>query len=301
MIHFACVYCGRKIRAKDGLAHSQIKCPACGHTIRVKPATESGPASTEKRDSADAAPGETLRWQGKSDREIADELFKRQPLTEEQERRQVARQALSPWMPHYDSLTLFALSSTFIILLLLKPDVKPPPMSHIVAKPLGNVVLALARHLSVLIPLAGVGMVLSLVGVFYQKPKPMEVKWLMLCFAVMVTAGTGIYAGYVALMTVSQRWLIVFPAWNILSAAIPLLLFRAGLLDTDVILDTQTRFWQVIVTLTVTIVLLVVCLYIFKMHWAVTYSICVSYTMSLNHAIMKVFGGGEAEVEMKGE
>lgn len=301
MIHFACVYCGKKIRAKDGLAHSQIKCPACGHTIRVKSAPDSGPASTEERDSADTTPGEALRWQGKSDREIARELLKHQPLTEEQKSQQATRQALSSWMPHYDSLTLFALSSTFIILLLLKPDVKPPPMSHVVAKPLGNVVWALARHLSILIPLAGVGMVLSLVGVFYQKPKPMEVKWLMLCFAVMVTAGTGIYAGYIALMTVSQRWLIVFPAWNVLSAAIPLLLFRVGLLDTDVILDTQTRFWQVIVTLAVTTVLLVMCLYVFKMHWAVAYSICVSYTMSLNHAITKVLGGGEVKVEMKGE
>ncbi len=298
MIHFACVYCGRKIWAKDKLAHSQVTCPACGHTIRVKSAADSKPMSSTKEEPRDAASAETLEWQGKSDREIAGELLKHQPLTEAQERRRATRQALAPWMPHYDSLTLFALSSTFLILLLLGPDVRPLPMPDEAAKPLANVLWALARHFGILIPLAGIGMVLSLVGVFYRKPKPMEVKWLMLCFAVMVTGGTGIYAGYIALMTLSQRWLIVFPVWNILSAAIPLLLFRAGLLDTDVILDTGARFWQVVVTLIVTTVLLLLCLYVFKVHWAVTYSICVSYTMSLNHAITKVFGGaGEVATE----
>jgi DNA-directed RNA polymerase subunit RPC12/RpoP len=305
------MYCGRKIWAKDRLAHTQVKCPACGHTIRVKPADARTHADREES-REDTGPTDGPNWQGMSDREIARELRKRRPLTEQEQKRQATRRALSPFMPHYDSLTLFALSSTFLVLLLLGPNVSPSrytlgsrytvgsrvPTPQRPSEPLVRVVWSLAGHFAVLVPLAGIGMILSLLGVFYPKPKPEMVKWLMLCFAVVVTGGTGIYAGYIWLTT-TRGWLVVFPAWNILNAAIPLLLFRAGLLDTELILDTAARLSQVVVTLIVTTALLALCLYVFKLHWAIAYSICVGYTMSLNHAITDVFGGGEVAGEVE--
>lgn len=306
MIRFACVYCGRKIWAKDRLARSQVKCPACGHTIRVKPTPEPEP---QTRETVRDAPAEVLDWRGKSDREIARELRKHRPLTEQEERRRAITRTLSPFMPHYDSLTLFALSWAFLLLLLLGPGVSTPPSqlplgsrfgaptANGLGEPLTRVVWSVGKQFIVLTPLAGIGMVLSLVGVFYRKPKPEPVKWLMLCFAVMVTGGTGIYAGYVWLTT-ARGWLVVFPAWNLLGAAIPLLLFRAGLLDTDVILDTTVRLSQVVITLVVTVVLLLACLCVFSLHWAIAYSICVAYTMSLNHVITDVFGGGKTAKEV---
>jgi hypothetical protein len=216
------------------------------------------------------------------------------------ERRKAMRRALSPLLPHYDSLTLFALSFTFILLLLLRPD--PPPAGLSVlkgpARMFVEAVPPLAAYIGLLIPLAGLGMLLSLAGVFYTKPKPDLVKWLMLCFAVVVTGGTGLYAGYIVLKT-TRGWLMVFPAWNVLNAAVPLLLFRAGLLDTELILDTTARLWQVVVTLVVLTALLAVCLYTFRLHWAIAYSICVGYTMGLNHAITDVFGAGGMAAEVQ--
>ncbi|HNY77072.1 MAG: hypothetical protein RBS72_01245 [Sedimentisphaerales bacterium] len=308
MIRFACVYCGRKIWAKDRLAGTQVKCPACGHTIRVKPTAEPEP---QTKQTVYDAPAEALDWRGKSDREIARELRKHRPLTEQEERRRAIRQTLSPFMPHYDSLTLFALSWAFLLLLLLGPNASPSrytlgsrytsgaraPAPQGPNEPLVRVIWSVGQQFMVLTPLAGIGMVLSLVGVFYPRPKPKTVKWLMLCFAVMVTGGTGIYAGYIW-FTTARGWLLVFPASNILSAAVPLLLFRAGLLDTEVILDTTARLSQVVVTLVVTVVLLATCLYVFRLHWAIAYSICVAYTMSLNHAITDVFGGGKIAKEV---
>jgi len=308
MIRFACVYCGRKIWAKDRLARSQVNCPACGHTIRVKPTSEPEP---QTRETVRDAPAEALDWRGKSDREIARELRKHRPLTEQEERRRAITQTLSPFMPHYDSLTLFALSWAFLLLLLLGPNASPSryplgsrytsgsraPAPQGPNEPLTRVVWSVGEQFMVLPPLAGIGMVLSLVGVFHRKPKPEPVKWLMLCFAVTVTAVTGMYAGHVWLTT-TRGWLVVFPASNILSAAVPLLLFRAGLLDTEVILDTTARLSQVVVTLIATTTLLVTCLYLFRLHWAMAYSICVSYTMSLNHVITDVFGGGKIAKEV---
>jgi len=300
MIRFACVYCGRRIWAKGRLAGTQIPCPACGHTVRVK-----APSRTKGDESVrDSTATDTPDWRGLSDRQIARELRKRRAMTEQEHKREAMTRALSPLLPRYDSLTLFALSSAFVLLLLLDP--KAPrhpwalavPISKELGEPLARVVWSLAEHFAILVPLAAIGMVLSLLGVFYPKPKPKEVKWLMLCFAVVVTAGTGLYAGYL-MLTTARSWLMVFPAWNILNSVVPLLLFRAGLLDTEVIVDTAARFWQVIVTLVVTAALLMVCLYIFELHWAVTYSICVGYTTSLNHAVTDLFGGDEVAAEVE--
>ena len=294
------MYCGRKIWAKDRLVGTRIPCPACGHIVRV------GTPSRAKDEKAlrDSTATDTPDWRGLSDRQIARELRKRTATTEQEHKRQAMTRALSSLLPRYDSLTLFALSSAFVLLLLLEP--KAPrhplalaaPISEELGEPLARVVWSLAEHFAILVPLAGLGMVLSLLGVFYPKPKPEEVKWLMLCFAVVVTAGTGVYAGYVMLAT-TRSWLLVFPAWNILNSVVPLLLFRAGLLDTEVIVDTSVRFWQIVVTLVATTVLLGVCLHIFELCWAIAYSICVGYTMSLHHAITDAFGRGEGVMERK--
>ncbi len=299
MIHFSCMYCGRKLWAKDRLVGSRIRCPACGHKIRIRPAeapAEGGRAARHGRRDTSAAKED---WREMSDGEIARRLHgARGSSGHPLDRRRVARQALSPWLPHYDSLTLFALSSAFILLLLFGAFKMPGPQWDGANPALSRVLWSLAGPFGLLIPLAGLGMLLSLVGIFYTKPKPDTVKWLMLCFAVVVTGGTGLYAGYIVLRT-TRGWLMVFPAWNILNAAVPLLLFRAGLLDTELILDTTARLWQVIVTMVVTTALLVVCLYYFRLHWAITYSICVGYTMSLNHAITDVFGAGGVAAEVQ--
>ncbi|MDI6448707.1 hypothetical protein [Anaerobaca lacustris] len=302
MIRFACMYCGRRIWAKDRLAGTRIPCPACGHIVHVRTPSR----AKDEKALRDSVSTDTPDWRGLSDRQIARELRKHRATTGHEEKRQAMTRALSPLLPRYDSLTLFALSSAFVLLLLLEPKVPRHPLalavpiSEELGEPLARVVWSLAEHFAILVPLAGLGMVLSLLGVFYPKPKPEEVKWLMLCFAVVVTAGTGIYAGYV-MLTTTRSWLMVFPAWNILNAAVPLLLFRAGLLDTEVIVDTSVRFWQVVVTLVATTVLLGVCLHLFELHWAIAYSICVGYTMSLHHAITDAFGKGEGAMERENE
>ena len=76
-----------------------------------------------------------------------------------------------------------------------------------------------------------------------------------------------------------------------------LLLAHAGLLDTDCIVDGAAKFWQVVIALVSVGVLLGVCEYVFKLHWAITYSVCVGYTMGLHHTITGLFGAAAIEAD----
>ncbi len=189
-------------------------------------------------------------------------------------------------LPRYDDLTLFALSVTFLLLLASNPKTRTDLGR-------GDIFLRDGRVV-ILVGLAILGMLFSLFGIFFRGPKPTSVKWPMLVFAVLVTAGTGAYAGYVTLKS-ARGWLMIFLAWNILNAALLLLLFRAGLMGVDCVVDRAARFSQVIVTVIAICILLAVCQCLFQLHWAITYSVSVGYTMSLHHALADVFGTGADE------
>jgi hypothetical protein len=279
------MYCGRKIRAKANLIGRKAPCPACGHRLLIpKPPTPS--EETAEPDSPAAISNQAQRWDGKSNKEIAKLLLRDRLLKPGHQERTTVGLAVSPLLPRYDELTLFALSVTFLLLLVINPATQ---------RELPRVALLLRNgRISLLVAVAAVGMVFSLFGIFFPFPKPRLVKWPMLAFAVAVTAGTGAYAGYIMLKT-TRGWLIIFPVWNIISAVMLLSLFGQGLLDPDCILDRRAKFWQVALTLVCVSILLAVCEYGFQLHWALTYSICVGYTMSLHHAITDVFGGADDE------
>lgn len=283
MIHFSCMYCGRKIRAQAKLVGRKAPCPACGHRLLIpKP-----PAPSEETAAPDppaTTPTQTQLWEGKSNKEIAKLLLRDRLLKPGDQDRANIRQAISPALPRYDELTLFTLSTTFLLLLAISPAMQ---------KDLPKVAMLLRDgRISLLVGAAAVGMVFSLFGIFFPFPKPELVKWPMLAFAVVVTAGTGLYTGYVT-FTTTPRWLIVFPAWNIINAVMLLTLFGQGLPGPNCILDRRAKFWQVVLTLVCVGLLLGACEYGFRLHWAITYSICVGYTMSLHHAITDVFGGAD--------
>ncbi|UCD49913.1 MAG: hypothetical protein JSW27_20580 [Phycisphaerales bacterium] len=285
MIHFSCMYCGRKIRAKATLIGRKAPCPACGHRLLI-PKPSAPCEETTAPDAPAAIPNQAHLWEGKSNKEIAKLLLRDRPLMPEQQERAAVKQAISPLLPRYDELTLFALSVTFLLLLAINPEMQ---------RALPRVALFLRDgRISLLVGVAAVGMVFSLFGIFFPFPKPELVKWPMLTFAVVVTGGTGLYTGYIT-FTTTRGWLIVFPAWNIINGVLLLALFSQGLLDPNCILDRRAKFWQVVLTLVCVGVLLAVCEYAFELHWAITYSVCVGYTMSLHHGITDIFGSGDGE------
>jgi hypothetical protein len=136
---------------------------------------------------------------------------------------------------------------------------------------------------------SGIGMFLSFISIFFRREKYDMEKYLMLLFAVVVTAGTGIYSGYI-MWEESKGWLLIFPIWNIMNGAILLLFLRLGFLDTDCIVENGFSFLQALVSVASVGIILGLCNYVFKMHWVISYSICVCYTITIDDTIHSILG-----------
>ncbi len=299
MIHFACVYCGAKVGAQDVQACRKAKCPACGHMPRV-PAKRTADVEPDPSPPGAGVPHQHPSgsaaadpWAGKSNKQIAKLLLKK-PLTPEHQERLATKRMLTPLLPQYDDLTLFALSAAFLLLPLTGPIAIDKPVSLHAGSSMMDVFAAFAgkfaSEFTGLFLLAGLGMILSFFGAFFTWRKPRFVKFLMLSFAVFATGGTGVYAGFVMLRSAHGWLMMIFPLWNIINGAILLILFRAGLMDPDCVVDRKPSLWQILVTLVSISLLLAICRHGLNLHWAITYSICVCYTMSLNHTLQDLFG-----------
>jgi hypothetical protein len=200
---------------------------------------------------------------------------------------------VQPLIPRYDDLALFALSAAFVLLYLTNFSTLPaaPIIDNgRLANPEVLFPMSMFHRDPILLVLIGISVSLSLVGVFFTWYKPTPVKYLMLTFAVLATGGTGVIAGLIALELSSRWWMMIFPVWNIINGATLLVLFRAGMMDADCIVDRKPNLWQVAVTFTLIALIFAVCQFGFKLHWAITYSICVCYTMSLNHTLNDLIG-----------
>ena len=279
MIEFPCLYCGQTVRAEEGLAGRYVECSACGHSVRVR-ARKVGDALKSIPKAEGPEKEDASYWAGKSDREIADSLLAR-AMTKEQRQEQAVKKAFSFLTPRYDDLTLFALSLSFLLLWGIDADLRRDLARIFVERWSGDITIWLIT--------AVIGMVLSLVNVFLQRDKSDLEKYTMLVFAVVVTAGTGLYAGWIMLHQ-SKGWLLIFPAWNILNGGLLLLLFRLGIVDTDCIVDEPAGFAEVVITAFCVPVLLTVCHYWLELHWTITFSIAVAYTLSLHNGLRDVFG-----------
>ena len=200
-----------------------------------------------------------------------------------------AKRILAPLVPQYDDLTIFALSAAFLLLHLIGPGITVDLVRDYMGALLEGTVVLPAAKVGTLSVLAGIGMVASIVGVFFDWQKPLSVKFFMLSFAVFATGGIGIYAGLVTLRT-ARGWLMVFPAWNIINGVILLIMFGGNIMDADCIVDRKPSLSQIVITLVSISLLLAICRYGLKLHWAIAYSICVCYTMSLNHTLQDLFG-----------
>jgi peptidoglycan/LPS O-acetylase OafA/YrhL len=136
------------------------------------------------------------------------------------------------------------------------------------------------------------GLVLSLYHVFTKREKTRLEKMVMMLFAVMANAGTGIVAGlYVIKNGEVKNWQLVFPIWNIVNGALLLLMLRLKVIDESCISERQAAPIQIVLGLAAVAVTFLVCTYVFKLYWAMTFSICIVYTTSFDRALQSVLPG----------
>jgi hypothetical protein len=135
-------------------------------------------------------------------------------------------------------------------------------------------------------------MAFSIYHAFTKKDKGLGAKLAMLFWAIAICAGTGVYSGYVMIRYPSPSgWLIICSVWNIIYGCLLLIFLRYEWIDIRSISDRDALLGEVILGLGAALIILVVCLYIFKLHWVISYSICLAYITGLSKGVSKVLGG----------
>jgi hypothetical protein len=247
------------------------KCPKCNHLVVVPFTTKDRPAisadTPEPLQQAMEAVAKLSTAQGSSD-DVA-ELY---------------REKAGWFIPTYDELSLFLMTITFILLCAENNHARSL-IRHFFSQ-----VHDWYVYILVLLFLAGMG--LSLYHVFTRREKTILEKQLMMLFAVLTNAGTGIISGwYVLKSNDANDWQLIFPIWNIINGVLLLLMLRLKIIDEECISDRDATLVQIILGLVAVLIIFALCNYVFKLYWAITFSICIVYTTSFDRALQNVFPG----------
>lgn len=285
-MRFKCIYCGQKIVAREDTTGKRGKCPKCSHVLRVPWTMKGRPGIGGYKDDSledrTTSPGKsfTAPWYSEMGY-VSDYLFDEPP--------QINFVYLygekAGWLiPTYDELSLFLMAVTLILLFVTNSQM----LSEIYS------VLTMDRELGgrllVLILLCLVGFHLCLYHVFTLRKKTEWERHFMVLFAVTANATTAIAAG-IHLIRASAGWQLVFPIWNIVNGVLLLLMLRLKIINEDCISDHNATLGQVTFGLTAILVIFALCSFVFKLYWALTFSICVIYATSFDRALQSIFPG----------
>jgi hypothetical protein len=187
------------------------------------------------------------------------------------------------WLiPTYDELSLFLMAFVLLILSATNTQMRADIYSILMTAP------GLGGRLFVLILLCLVGLFLSLYHVFIRRKIPEWEKHFMVLFAVIANAGTGIAAG-IHMIKGTAGWLLIFPIWNIVNGVLLLLMLRLKIINEDCISDHTVTSGRVIIGLITVLIIFALCNFVFKLYWALTFSICVIYATSFDRALQSIF------------
>ncbi len=278
MIETVCIYCGKKLLTRDEAAGKKGKCPSCGHIIRIR-VKRTAEKKEAEMSSLDIHSKDNEKFWGKLSNEEISEMLLSNPANDSERGHKEIQRAFAFFIPRFDNLTLFTFSVTLILLFSVNGQMY---------EDLYKAFFMDGRIMALLIASAA-GMVFSFFNVFFKREKSEFEKLFMLIFAVCVTGGTGIYAG-ILMLKEHSGWLMIFPLWNIANGIVILALFRLGIIGTECVTDEAATLFQIALSIITVSVLLLVCQYAFRLHWATNFSICACYAISFQGALQDVFG-----------
>lgn len=277
MIRFKCIYCGQRILAQDDGCGKKGKCPKCNHLVVVPWTTKGRPAISPNKESIPDRPKPYIpEWdKGYLWPVPADELI------------ELCKESFGFLIPTYDELSLFLMSVTMIVFYLANSRMRNQIDTFFVkAAEIGAWIL----FIPLVLFLATIG--LCIYHVFTTREKTMFEKRVMMSFAVLMNLVTGtIAAVYTLTNAVASDWLLVFPIWNIINGVLMLLMVSLGIIDEECISDRDANATEVVIGMAAVLIIFALCNYVFKLHWAITFSICIIYTTSFDRALQNVFPG----------
>lgn len=264
MIRFKCIYCGQRILAPDDGTGKKGKCPKCNHLVVV-------PKTTKGRPAINADVPEQVQQV----KEAIAELSTAQDT-------ELQRAKVGWLIPTYDELSIFLLAATFLLIYL---------MNGVMRKEINAFIRWFDDpRVFFYIFLFVMALGLCLYHVFTPKEKTQPEKTVMLAFAVVTNGCISLVA---AKYTIEQSagWLLVFPAWNAINSVLLLLMWRFKIIDEECISDRDANTTEAIIGLTAVLIIFILCNYVFKLYWAITFSICIIYATSFDKALQSVFPG----------
>jgi hypothetical protein len=265
--------------APDDGVNKKGKCPKCNHLVVVPRTTKGRPAISPNKEPIPERPKPRVsEW----DRDAR--FF---PGDASDIRVELYKESLRPFIPTYDELSLFLMAVTLIVLYLANSHMRNQIENFFVKAAEIN---AWILFVPLVLFLATLG--LCIYHVFTTREKTVLEKRVMVGFAVLTNLVTGtIAAVYTLTNAVASDWLLVFPIWNIINGVLMLLMVSLGIIDEECISDRDATLVQIILGLVAVLIIFVFCNYVFKLYWAITFSICIIYTTSFDRALQNVFPG----------
>lgn len=186
-------------------------------------------------------------------------------------------------VPAYDKLSLFLMAVTWILLYAVNSHLRGSIHAYFIEAHDWKVT---AMVLSIPVTI----LIMGIYQVFTKKEKSYFERTIMLWFAIITNILTGIVAAiYVIKNTDAHNWQLIFPIWNIANAVVLYLMLEINLIDENCIIDRQATPAEIILGMAATIIIVMVCNYLFRFHWSITFSICIVYTTSIDRALQSVF------------
>jgi hypothetical protein len=261
--------------APDDGVDKKGKCPKCNHLLVVPWTTKGRPAISPNEESIPERPKPYIpEWdKGHLWPVPADELI------------ELCKESFGFLIPTYDELSLFLMSVTMIVFYLANSRMRNQIDTFFVKAAEIN---AWILFVPLVLFLATLG--LCIYHVFTTREKTVFEKKVMVGFAVLTNLVTGtIAAVYTLTNAVASDWLLVFPIWNIINGVLMLLMVSLGIIDEECISDRDANATEVVIGMVAVLIIFALCNYVFKLHWAITFSICIIYTTSFDRALQNVF------------
>jgi len=203
--------------------------------------------------------------------------------------------------PRYNELALFLMSISFILVFFAYDELQTILDKFFVDR--------FDLRLFLLLVIFVLGMLLSLYHVFTERRKNDFEKRVMLVFAVFVNAFSGIAAGihiltdafdilsadasYIKLVVDSI--LMLFPIWNMANGVLLLILLRLDIIGEQNITDENATRFQVLLGSLILLLVFLFCYTILKLHWTITFSICVASAADVSGIVQGPFSGSQSD------
>ena len=140
------------------------------------------------------------------------------------------------------------------------------------------------------------GIAISVFHVFsHQRISEWE-KGFMLFFACFVNFVSGVAAGIFVFTNFQYGLFLIFAICNIINCLLLPLKFIEGFIINDFISEEDAPLLEVAIGSIVIILTFIICQYIFKMYWAITFSICVTYASNVNKNVMRFINSQKLNV-----